>query len=114
MHNGFLMTEGRRCRSRLGNIFLLREVLDRYGDEVHSDAPVVMMYFLTTHYRSPLEFSVERLDEARASYERLADAVRDIASVFRRQTTRARVSARSSPRVRRPRGMRSPRLWTMT
>ena len=78
MHNGMIRTEGAKMAKSVGNIFLLREVLDRYGDEAHKDAPVVMTYFLTTHYRSPLEFSVTRLDEARASYERLADAVRDI------------------------------------
>ncbi len=78
MHNGMIRSEGEKMAKSVGNIFLLREVLDRYGDAQHGDAPVVMMYFLTTHYRSPLEFSVEKLDEARASYERLAGAVRDI------------------------------------
>jgi hypothetical protein len=33
------------------------------------------MYFLTTHYRSPLEFSLEKLDEAKAAYQRLAEAL---------------------------------------
>jgi len=47
-------------------------VLDRYAPAV------VLMYFLTTHYRSPLEFSSEKLDEAKAAYERLCDALGDI------------------------------------
>jgi cysteinyl-tRNA synthetase len=54
----------------VGNISLLREVLDRYP------AAIVITYFLTTHYRSPLEFSVEKLDEAKAAYDRLVEAVR--------------------------------------
>jgi cysteinyl-tRNA synthetase len=78
LHNGMIRSEGEKMAKSVGNIFLLREVLDRYGDAEHGDAPVVMLYFLTTHYRSPLEFSVARLDEARASYQRLAGAVRDI------------------------------------
>jgi len=78
MHNGMIRSEGEKMAKSVGNIFLLREVLDRYGDAAHGDAPVVMLYFLTTHYRSPLEFSVAKLDEARASYQRLADGVRDI------------------------------------
>lgn len=53
-------------------------MLDRYGDPAHGDAPVVLLYFLTTHYRSPLEFSVGRLEEAKASYERIVDALRDL------------------------------------
>ena len=48
------------------------------GDAAHQDAPVVLLYFLTTHYRSPLEFSTEKLDEAKAQYERLAGFVRDV------------------------------------
>jgi cysteinyl-tRNA synthetase len=56
----------------VGNIFLLREVLDRYTP------PVLLTYFLTTHYRSPLEFSVEKLEEAKAAYARLTGALTDI------------------------------------
>jgi cysteinyl-tRNA synthetase len=70
MHNGMIRTSGEKMAKSVGNIFLLREVLDRYP------APVVLTYFLTTHYRSPLEFSLEKLDEARAAYERLVEAVR--------------------------------------
>ena len=78
MHNGMIRSEGQKMAKSVGNIFLLREVLDRYGDAVHHDAPVVLMYFLTTHYRSPLEFSTEKLDEAKAQYERLAGFIRDV------------------------------------
>jgi cysteinyl-tRNA synthetase len=70
MHNGMLRAEGEKMAKSVGNISLLREVLDRYP------APVVLTYFLTTHYRSPLEFSLDKLDEARAAYERLVEAVR--------------------------------------
>ena len=51
MHNGMIRSDGEKMAKSVGNIFLLREVLDRY------DPAVVLMYFLTTHYRSPLEFS---------------------------------------------------------
>jgi cysteinyl-tRNA synthetase len=78
MHNGMIRSEGQKMAKSVGNIFLLREVLDRYGDAAHGDAPVVLMYFLTTHYRSPLEFSTDKLDEATAQYERLAGFVRDV------------------------------------
>jgi cysteinyl-tRNA synthetase len=70
MHNGMLRTEGEKMAKSVGNISLLRDVLDRYP------AAVVLVYFLTTHYRSPLEFSREKLDEARTAYERLLEAVR--------------------------------------
>ena len=70
MHNGMIRSEGEKMAKSVGNIFLLREVLDRYG------VAVLLTYFLTTHYRSPLEFSVEKLEEAKAAYERLVEAVR--------------------------------------
>jgi cysteinyl-tRNA synthetase len=69
MHNGMIRSEGEKMAKSVGNIFLLREVLDRYGPAV------LLMYFLTTHYRSPLEFSLEKLDEARAAYQRLVEAL---------------------------------------
>jgi cysteinyl-tRNA synthetase len=70
MHNGMIRSGGEKMAKSVGNIFLLREVLDRYP------APVVLTYFLTTHYRSPLEFSLDKLDEAKAAYGRLVEAVR--------------------------------------
>ncbi|MCU0259330.1 MAG: cysteine--tRNA ligase [Solirubrobacteraceae bacterium] len=78
MHNGMIRSEGEKMAKSVGNIFLLREVLDRYGPAV------LLMYFLTTHYRSPLEFSLEKLDEARAAYQRLAEALETAA--FRLRT----------------------------
>jgi len=72
MHNGMIRSEGEKMAKSVGNIFLLREVLDRY------EPAVVLTYFLTTHYRSPLEFSTEKLDEAKAAYARLSDALTDI------------------------------------
>jgi cysteinyl-tRNA synthetase len=72
MHNGMIRSEGEKMAKSVGNIFLLREVLDHY------EPAVVLMYFLTTHYRSPLEFSTEKLDEAKAAYGRLNEAFGDI------------------------------------
>jgi cysteinyl-tRNA synthetase len=67
-----IRSEGEKMAKSVGNISLLREVLDRY------EPAVVLVYFLTTHYRSPLEFSTEKLDEARAAYGRLRDALLDL------------------------------------
>ncbi len=71
MHNGMIRSEGEKMAKSVGNIFLLREVLDRY------EPSTVLTYLLTTHYRSPLEFSVEKLDEAKAAYGRISDALAD-------------------------------------
>ncbi len=72
MHNGMIRSEGSKMAKSVGNIFLLREVLDRYTPAE------LLTYFLTTHYRSPLEFSAEKLEEAKTAYARLAKALDDL------------------------------------
>ncbi len=72
MHNGMIRSDGSKMAKSVGNIFLLREVLDQYAPGV------LIMYFLTTHYRSPLEFSVEKLEEARVAHARLGSALDDL------------------------------------
>ncbi len=72
MHGGLLQVNAEKMSKSLGNFMLLREVLDRYP------APVVRMLMLQTHYRSPLDFSLDRLDEARSAYDRIDTLVRNI------------------------------------
>jgi cysteinyl-tRNA synthetase len=78
MHGGLLQVNAEKMSKSLGNFLLLKDVLDRYP------APVVRLLMLQTHYRSPLDFSTDRLDEARAAYERLANMVRSAYWVCRR------------------------------
>jgi len=72
LHGGLLQVNAEKMSKSLGNFMLLRDVLDRY------EAPVVRLFMLQTHYRSPLDFSTDRLDEARSAYERIANLVRNI------------------------------------
>jgi cysteinyl-tRNA synthetase len=72
MHVGMVRSGGEKMAKSVGNIFLLREVLDRY------EPAVFILYLLMAHYRSPLEFSAAKLDEARAALRRFRDAVADI------------------------------------
>ena len=78
MHNGMIRSGGEKMAKSVGNISPLREVIDRYG------SAALVTYFLTTHYRSPLEFSDDKLNEAAAAHGRLMEAVR--AAEFRLQT----------------------------
>jgi cysteinyl-tRNA synthetase len=54
----------------VGNIFLLHTALDEYGPDA------VVMYLLSGHYRQPLQFSGERLQEAAARTDRIGEAGR--------------------------------------
>jgi cysteinyl-tRNA synthetase len=70
MHNEMLELGDEKMSKSIGNVALLRDVLDRRSAEV------VLTLFLTSHYRSRLPFSDSRLDEAAAVVERLANALR--------------------------------------
>lgn len=72
LHGGLLQVNAEKMSKSLGNFMLLREVLQSY------DAPVVRLMMLQTQYRSPLEFSTDRLDEARTAYDRLVTPLRDL------------------------------------
>ena len=64
MHNGFVNIDSEKMSKSLGNFFTIREVLEKYRPEV------VRFFLLSTHYRSPLDFSDRALTEARTRYER--------------------------------------------
>ena len=72
MHTGMLLVDGEKMSKSLGNFFTLKEVLDRYP------AAALRLLMLQTHYRSPLDFSFERLDGARGTLERVATAVENL------------------------------------
>ncbi|MBN2248407.1 MAG: cysteine--tRNA ligase [Coriobacteriia bacterium] len=71
MHAGLLQVDQEKMSKSLGNFLLLKDVLQRYP------APVVRLLMLQTHYRSPLDFSTDRLDEAARAYDRLITPVRN-------------------------------------
>ena len=72
LHGGLLQVNAEKMSKSLGNFMLLKDVLARYP------APVVRLLMLQTHYRSPLEFSTERLDEASRAYERMVTPLRNL------------------------------------
>ncbi len=74
MHNGFVRVNEEKMSKSLGNFFTVREVLARYRPEV------VRFFILNSHYRSPLNYSDENLDEANAALTRLYTALRGIRS----------------------------------
>ncbi len=65
MHGGMLNINEEKMSKSLGNFLLLHDVLERY------EPAVLRLLMLQTHYRSPLDFSDARLDEAKAALERL-------------------------------------------
>jgi cysteinyl-tRNA synthetase len=69
MHNGFVNINQEKMSKSLGNIYTIQEVLDRY------DAASLRHYILASHYRSPLDFSDQGLEEAEKGMDRIYDTV---------------------------------------
>ncbi|MFQ5661005.1 MAG: cysteine--tRNA ligase [Gammaproteobacteria bacterium] len=72
MHNGFVRVDDEKMSKSSGNFFTVREVLKKYPPEV------VRFFILSSHYRSPLNYSDTHLDEAKAALDRLYLALRDV------------------------------------
>jgi cysteinyl-tRNA synthetase len=70
MHNGFVRVDNEKMSKSLGNFFTIREVLQKY------DAEVVRFFILRAHYRSPLNYSDQHLDDAKGALTRLYTALR--------------------------------------
>ncbi|MDP3743821.1 MAG: cysteine--tRNA ligase [Methylotenera sp.] len=70
MHNGFVRVDDEKMSKSLGNFFTIRTVLEKY------DAEVVRFFILRAHYRSPLNYSNQHLDDAKVALTRLYTALR--------------------------------------
>ncbi len=70
LHNGMLTLTGEKMAKSTGHLIDLNEALTTYPPMA------VRLFYLRAHYRSPLEFSTELLEDAVASYERLQSFVR--------------------------------------
>lgn len=71
VHNGFVRVDNEKMSKSLGNFFTVREVLAKYDPEV------VRFFIVRAHYRSPLNYSDQHLDDARAALSRLYTTLRD-------------------------------------
>ncbi len=70
MHNGFVRVDDEKMSKSLGNFFTIRTVLEKY------DAEVVRFFILRAHYRSPLNYSDQHLDDAKLALTRLYTSLR--------------------------------------
>jgi cysteinyl-tRNA synthetase len=72
MHNGFVRVNEEKMSKSLGNFFTIREVLKLYDPEV------VRYFILASHYRSPLNYGDESLEQAKSALTRLYTALKDL------------------------------------
>ncbi len=69
MHAGLLVNKNQKMSKSLGNFMILREALKKYSPEV------LRFYFLSSHYRSPLDYSEELLKQSEAATNRLVEFI---------------------------------------
>ena len=73
MHNGFVNVDDEKMSKSLGNFFTVREVLPQLRH------PEVLRYFvLSSHYRGPINYSLEQLEQADAALQRIYLALRGL------------------------------------
>jgi cysteinyl-tRNA synthetase len=73
MHNGFVNIDDEKMSKSLGNFFTVREVLPKLRH------PEVLRYFiLSSHYRGPINYSLEQLEQADSALLRIYTALRDL------------------------------------
>jgi cysteinyl-tRNA synthetase len=83
MHVGFVNVDNEKMSKSLGNFFTIRDVLKVYPAEV------IRFFLLSSHYRNPLNYTTENLDNARAALRRLYGALEGVALVAPNDTLSA-------------------------
>jgi cysteinyl-tRNA synthetase len=78
MHNGFVNVNQEKMSKSLGNFFTIRDILQQYDPEV------VRFFILSAHYRSPIDFSDQNLEDAQAGLSRFYEALRLAAETLAR------------------------------
>jgi cysteinyl-tRNA synthetase len=73
IHNGFVNIDDEKMSKSLGNFFTVREVLPRLRH-----AEVLRYFILSSHYRGPINYSLEQLEQADSALLRIYTALRDL------------------------------------
>ncbi len=72
MHSAFVNINNQKMSKSLNNFFTAREVLQKYSMEV------IRLFMLSGHYRTPLNFNVELLEQAKSALDRLYNSVQNL------------------------------------
>ena len=73
MHNAFLNIDNEKMSKSLNNFFTVRDIREKY------DLEVFRLFMISAHYRNPINFSGELLDQAKSALERLYNAKNNLA-----------------------------------
>ncbi len=80
LHNGWVLLGGEKMAKSTGHYFLIEDVLKDYSPNV------IRLFLMKTQYRNQIEFSRERLDEARAAYLRILTYLKEFKELTEMET----------------------------
>ena len=72
LHNAFLNIDNEKMSKSLGNFFTVRDISEKY------DYEVIRFFMLSAHYRSPVNFSEEQIQQAKSGLERITNCVENL------------------------------------
>jgi cysteinyl-tRNA synthetase len=90
LHNGFVNINAEKMSKSLGNFFTIREVLKKYSPET------LRFFILSAHYRSPIDFSDQNLDDAQSGLERIYSCLAALDDILNSQNSSSEVSVLES------------------
>lgn len=73
IHNGYINIDNKKMSKSEGNFFTVRDIADKY------DYEVIRFFLLQSHYRSPINFTHELLEQSKAALERLYACIDNLA-----------------------------------
>src|SRR3989344_5358391 len=65
MHTGFLNVKGQKMSKSLGNFITIKDALKKHSSET------LRMFFISAHYRSPIDFNEKNLNQAKANLDKI-------------------------------------------
>lgn len=89
LHNGFVNINSEKMSKSLGNFFTIRDVLKSYDPET------LRFFILSAHYRSPIDFSDQNLNEAQSGLERMYGCLATIDGILLSATEQVSASGQS-------------------
>ena len=84
LHNGFIQINDDKMSKSLGNFFLLREILEKFSGNV------VRLFILSTHYRKPINFSFENMEDTKKALQNIVKSMNkfeDIVEKYKNEKT---------------------------
>lgn len=72
MHNGFITVDNEKMSKSQNNFFLIREIANEYG------YMPIRLFLLNSHYRSPINYSIEMIQSSKSAYERIKNCYKNL------------------------------------